>query len=127
MSTGEFSINGQGASIGGVWTQPALTDHPVKIDYIIGGNWRACDDAVVDLTSVGGSVFPNPATDVLNVNVGSLTNANVQLVDVTGKVAASATGVSGTTSFNTSSVTAGLYVLNVSSASGTSTAKILVK
>lgn len=72
------------------------------------------------------SVYPNPASAVVNVNVGSASNAIVQLTDVTGKVVASVSGVSGTTVINTN-VPAGLYVVSVTSASGVVTSKVIVK
>lgn len=129
LSTGEFSVNGQGASVDGAWAQPAITDHSISIDYIRGGDYAACagSSSATDLAAIGGSVFPNPATDVVNVNVGSATGASVQLVDVTGKVVAAATGVSGTVALSISDVPAGLYVVNVASAAGNSTSKVLVK
>jgi hypothetical protein len=71
------------------------------------------------------SIYPNPATDIVNIVVGS-GNANVSLSSVTGAVVASATG-SGTVSLNTSNVPAGLYVVSVSSATGVTTAKVVVK
>ena len=71
------------------------------------------------------SVYPNPATDVLNVSVGA-GNANVQLSSVTGAVVASANG-SGNVVLSTSTVPAGLYVVTVNSASGTTTSKVVIK
>jgi hypothetical protein len=71
------------------------------------------------------SVYPNPATDVLNVAVGA-GNANVQLSSVTGAVVASANG-SGNVVLSTSTVPAGLYVVTVNSASGTTTSKVVIK
>ena len=67
------------------------------------------------------------ASAVVNVNVGSATNATVELTDVTGKVVASVSGVSGTTAINTSNVPAGLYVVSVKSAAGVVTSKVVVK
>jgi len=124
LSTGEFSINGAGASVNGAWAQPAITNHPVTIDFIKGG--ADCTPASVsDIASAGVSVYPNPATDVVNVAVGS-DNSSVTLSDVTGAVVASANG-SGTVALSTANVPAGLYVVSVNSAAGTTTAKVVVK
>lgn len=71
------------------------------------------------------NVYPNPASDVLNVVVGS-GNASVSLSSVTGAVVASAAGT-GTVALNTSNVPAGLYVVTVSSGAGVTTAKVVVR
>jgi len=123
LSTGEFSINGQGASVDNAWVQPAITNHAVSVDFIKGG--ANCDVSVADVATSDLSVYPNPATDVVNVAVGS-DNANVTLSDVTGSVVASATG-SGTIALSTANVPAGLYVVSVRSAAGVTTSKVVVK
>jgi hypothetical protein len=80
---------------------------------------------VATATAASVSVYPNPATDVVNVVVGS-DNASVQLVSLTGAVVASGNG-SGTVALSTANVSAGLYVVSVSSATGTTIAKVVVK
>jgi len=60
LSTGEFSINGAGASVNGAWAQPAITNHPVTIDYIKGGavctvstNPATCSDGIKNQDETG--------------------------------------------------------------------------
>lgn len=84
-------------------------------------------NSVQSLESVNGSVFPNPATDVVNVDLGSTSNASVELSDVTGKVVASVNAASGVVALSTANVPAGLYVVSVRSEAGVSTSKVLVK
>lgn len=71
------------------------------------------------------AVYPNPASDVVNVVVGG-GNASVQLVSLTGSVVASANG-SGTVALSTAGISAGLYVVSVNSAVGTTTSKVVIK
>jgi hypothetical protein len=80
---------------------------------------------VASVSAASISVYPNPATDKVNVTVGS-GNASVSLSDVTGAVVASGNG-SGTVALSTANVSAGLYVVSVSSAAGTTTSKVVVK
>lgn len=73
------------------------------------------------------SVFPNPATDVINVaNVQGL-NA-IQIVDLNGRTVKSVNfgGVS-EASVNVSDLTAGVYMMNIATEKGTSTQKIVKK
>ncbi len=84
-------------------------------------------ESATSVASLGGNVYPNPANDVVNVNVGSATNATVVLTDITGKVVSSVSGVSGTTTINTSAVPAGLYIVSITSANGVATEKVTVQ
>jgi hypothetical protein len=99
-----------------------VTGATVSVDFIRFG------EAFVGVSNVSVesiSVYPNPASDIVNVVVGSA-NASVSLTDVTGKVVASATG-SGTVVLSTTDVPAGLYVVSVKSDEGVTTAKVIVK
>ena len=88
---------------------------------------EAGGSSAAEVKSESVSVYPNPATDIVNVNVGTAANATVELTDVTGKVVASVSGVSGSTAINTAAVPAGLYVVSVTSANGVTTSKVVVK
>jgi len=73
-------------------------------------------------------VFPNPATDALNVEVNLDEVANVQIVDLTGKVVATQTvSNQGTATFNTANLSSGLYIVSIQTANGVVTEKVLVK
>ncbi len=71
------------------------------------------------------SVYPNPATDVLNINVPSSVELNgVVLYDVLGK-ATNVTLSNG--QINVSSLSRGMYILNVSTSAGTLTEKVIIE
>jgi hypothetical protein len=74
------------------------------------------------------SVFPNPASDVVNVVLASSDAATVELADLAGQVVSSQ-AVNGTNlvAVSTSNVTSGVYVVNVRSANGVATQKVVVK
>ncbi|RZL17903.1 MAG: T9SS type A sorting domain-containing protein [Pedobacter sp.] len=94
------------------------------------------DDVLVSTTSVGGvndqlasqfSVFPNPATNVVNIsnNNNILVNA-VQIVDLNGRTVKSVKfdGVV-SAEINISDLSSGMYMMTVSSDKGTMTKKIV--
>lgn len=60
-------------------------------------------------------VFPNPATDIVNVNVETANNneVTVEIVDLSGKTLEINKVVENKTSFNTSKYSNGIYVINV--------------
>ena len=82
----------------------------------------------------GVSVYPNPASDNIAVNY-SLNNASdvtIELVDVAGKIAATQSVVAqeaGTNnvSFETSSLNAGVYFVNIHTEAGSITKKFIKK
>ena len=84
-----------------------------------GDNALSVGDAIEDIVSV----FPNPATTVLNVNVPSNIEVNsANLYDVLGKD----TGVQLVDGqMNTSNLARGVYILNVNTEAGTLTQKIV--
>ncbi len=71
------------------------------------------------------SVYPNPASDVLNIKVPSSVELNgVVLYDVLGK-AANVTLSNG--QINVASLSRGMYILNVSTSAGTLTEKVIIE
>jgi hypothetical protein len=72
-------------------------------------------------------VYPNPATDVVNVNFKEVTTASVSVMNVAGKEVMSAS-VNGTqTSFSTVSLSNGVYFVKVDNGASTQIKKIVVK
>ena len=71
------------------------------------------------------SVFPNPATDVLNINVPSTIDLETAtLYDVLGKV----TNVSlSNGQINVANLARGVYILNVETSAGTLTEKVIIE
>lgn len=104
---------------------PALSNDTITVDYIKFG-----DDvnSVSEVAAVQFSVYPNPASDVVNVNLASASAATVELADLAGKVVSTQV-VNGTNSVavNTSGLPAGLYVVTVKTANGSSSQKVTVK
>ena len=124
----------------GIFRQPIS---PVNID---GGEWYMAgwagvsapsmalgifDPAELGLeeNSIGGTAFPNPANDKVNVSLNAEGDAMLTVADVTGKVAFAApiTLVNGTTTVDISSLASGVYTFNVALESGETTSFSVVK
>lgn len=80
---------------------------PVVVDVTLGNE-------TIDSTSVG--VYPNPSNGIFNVVVKE--NANVQVIDFSGKVIVNQTVKAGESSMNISSVGTGVYFLKVTTEKG---------
>ena len=98
-------------------------------------DYGEAEDYLVNLTTPTASrtgqnavvlhAFPNPATAVLTVQVGSATpQAQVTLTDLAGRVLQIAPVTNQTASFNLSSLAAGIYLVRYQDASTTSTIKV---
>ncbi|HSI91364.1 MAG TPA: T9SS type A sorting domain-containing protein, partial [Adhaeribacter sp.] len=64
------------------------------------------------------SLYPNPASDMLNINLGTIAKAEVTVMDLTGKQVAEAKAVAGAASLNVANLKAGSYLLRVKTAEG---------
>ena len=101
----------------------------VELDeMILADNWD--DVNYVGVTSVkennieGLNIFPNPATELLNITSNSLAEKNVQLFDLTGKKVLDVTTVS---QINVSSLNAGIYVAKINENGKTATRKVIIR
>ena len=72
----------------------------------------------------GLNIFPNPATELLNITSNSLAEKNVQLFDLTGKKVLDVTTVS---QINVSSLNAGIYVAKINENGKTATRKVIIR
>src|SRR5690606_23265803 len=75
------------------------------------------------------SIYPNPSSDVINItNASNILLNGVEIIDLNGRVVKSAkfNGVS-EAQVNISDLSAGMYLMNVSSDQGTTTKKIVKK
>jgi hypothetical protein len=99
-------------------------------------DWIAFGDAeqpVVESTdeilSSSFNIYPNPATDVLNIKFDANSETSVNLMDLTGKIVASQNAQAGavTTAFQIADLNAGIYFVNVKSANGSATQKVVIK
>lgn len=66
-----------------------------------------------DVAPVMVSVYPNPTTDLVQVDLGSLENVNLSLVNLNGRVLESYAGQSGLLSFNVAGYPAGIYIVQL--------------
>ena len=123
-------------NIGGVAFELGKTDGTnrdefsgtVSVDYIKFGtdvDVQSTEKTVVE----GFNVFPNPATDILNVKFDATSATTVELTDLTGKVVSSQLVQAGAvnTTFATTDINAGIYFVNVKNAAGVTTQKVVIK
>jgi len=88
---------------------------------------RKGDEPELGITKVNTltvSAYPNPASDVLTVNIEQ--PATLQLINAVGEIVTTA-NINGTTNINVSSLNKGLYFLTVTADSGSTTQKIIVR
>jgi len=74
------------------------------------------------------SIYPNPATDVLNINLSGLqdlTGLSLQILDITGKTVY--TTNENITKVDVSSLTSGIYLLKINTEKGVYNQKIIIK
>jgi hypothetical protein len=103
-----------------------VTGATVTIDFIrLGEAATSVNETVV----TGFNVYPNPATDALNVKFDASAVTTVELTDLTGKVVATQTAQAGanTVNFATANVNAGVYFVNVKNVNGSTTQKVVIK
>lgn len=79
-----------------------------------------------DVTALQFTVYPNPASDFLSVNLGSLNTANVTLYDTSGRIVL-VTKLSGSGDINVSSLSAGIYHLEINAESIRTIKQIVIK
>ncbi|MFT4899506.1 MAG: hypothetical protein ACI9U0_001304 [Flavobacteriales bacterium] len=98
----------------------------VTIDFIrLGEAATSVNETVV----TGFNVYPNPATDALNVKFDANAVTTVELTDLTGKIVATNIAQAGasTVNFATANVNAGVYFVNVKNVNGSTTQKVVIK
>jgi hypothetical protein len=59
------------------------------------------------------SVYPNPANNSLNVSIERKENAKATLISLQGNVISEFDIINGSAALNTSSISEGLYIINV--------------
>lgn len=83
---------------------------------------------VQEINNAGFAVYPNPATNVLNIQLkNELNNAMVSIVEATGRVVLSQTITSKSSVIDVSMLRGGLYIIRVNNTSTVSSAKVLIK
>lgn len=101
----------------------------VTIDYINEKGWGVSVNNVNSNDFM--SLYPNPATDVLNIDVKMLgsADAEIELIDLNGKVVYSAAGYNTASGFsiNVADLNKGLYMVRIKNGDFISTAKINIQ
>lgn len=83
--------------------------------------------SIEETTNNSFEVYPNPASDVVNIKFNDATNAAISVLNLAGKEVMSST-VNGTqTSFSTSSLTNGVYLIKVSNGTDVQITKVIVR
>ncbi|MDP4800014.1 MAG: T9SS type A sorting domain-containing protein [Crocinitomicaceae bacterium] len=101
----------------GTWYAAGFgSDLPSSVAIAVSDN----DVSVAELNTVAGKAFPNPANDVVTVAIEGEGTAQLTVTDVAGKVAMSASLnlAAGQDNVNIASLTAGLYIFNVTLENG---------
>ena len=125
MYSVDITVTGE-ATAASSWAPAALSGETVVFEYIMGG---ADQESASEVVAAGLNVYPNPATDVLNVNFDATSATTVELVDLTGKVVETSVSEAGsvTTQFATTNINAGVYFVNVKNLNGSTTSKVVIK
>ena len=80
-----------------------------------------------EISTTDFSVYPNPASEVININSTKMLNAAVTISDLTGKVVKTSTINGLTASVNTSGLNSGIYYVTITEGSSTSTQKVVIR
>ncbi len=79
----------------------------------------------IDTTEV--SVYPNPSKGLFNVEMGSISNASLSVLDITGKVIVSKNAVSNRETLDLSNFTKGVYFLKIETSNHLITKKLMIE
>jgi hypothetical protein len=118
------------SAIGWAITVGEITNNgKLSFDWISIGDAEVVPSSKEDLNVEGFNVYPNPASDVLNIKFDANSETSVNLMDLTGKIVASQNAQAGTvtTAFQIADLNAGIYFVNVKSANGSATQKVVIK
>jgi hypothetical protein len=79
-----------------------------------------------EISSADFSVYPNPASEVININSSKMLNATISVTDLTGKVVKTSTINGLPASVNTSGLNNGIYYVTITNGNSTSTQKVVI-
>jgi hypothetical protein len=88
-------------------------------------NVDACTGLSKNATSENIMVYPNPASDVVNVVLSSGAISSIQVVDVTGRLVLSSNGSGNTAAIDLQSLSNGVYYVKVSTGNSTDMIKVI--
>lgn len=100
----------------------------------LGTSWGQAEDYTINVTALGVSnvdrsqakVYPNPVTDVVNIDASSKVNT-VAVYDLSGKVVSTHTLNAVKNQINLGKLTSGVYMLKIDTENGTQTVKVVKK
>ena len=72
-------------------------------------------------------VYPNPASEVININSNKMLNASITILDLTGKVVKTSSMNGLTSSVNTSDLMSGVYYVTITDGTSVATEKVVIK
>ena len=92
------------------------------------GYYTTAELSAQSISSLGGRVYPNPVSDVVNVEMPSNVVVNrYSVLDLQGREVAASNGLNGNTMrINVSDLAKGNYILKLDTDAGVSTQKIMV-
>jgi hypothetical protein len=73
------------------------------------------------------NVYPNPATDMINVSFNEVVNGTVSIINIAGKEVLNATVNGAQTSISTTTLSSGVYYVQLNNGNSTQIDKIVVK
>ncbi|MBM3452864.1 MAG: T9SS type A sorting domain-containing protein, partial [Bacteroidetes bacterium] len=73
------------------------------------------------------SIYPNPASEVINIHSNKLLNATVSVTDLTGKVVKNSTISGLNASINTSGLNNGIFFVTITDGNSVATEKVVIK
>jgi hypothetical protein len=79
----------------------------------------------IDATEV--SVYPNPSKGLFNVDLGSITMADISVLDITGKIIISKKGISNREILDLTSSAKGIYFLQIETSNRLITKKLVIE
>jgi major membrane immunogen (membrane-anchored lipoprotein) len=126
-------------------TSPMGKSYSIRVKPFVGGAWnnfgtvctlsvaaarlmnpRAADlkSSLTDLVTV--DIFPNPTSDVLNLKLSEEITDTINIMDLTGRVINSVKTTTSLTTFSTEDLSAGTYIMNITSDKGSANVKFVV-
>ncbi len=127
----DMNYNTTAASLNVSLTQVTYTD----INFERSNSQKTIVPVTSGISNINGKVvsftaYPNPATDVININWNNLSDdkATINITDISGKkVFSSEVKMDANAAINISNIRPGFYFLNVQTESGSNTQKLLIQ
>jgi hypothetical protein len=104
---------------------PGAGGNALYIDEVeIGSSAKIATINSIELEGV--SIFPNPANEVINIVIEEGTAGTITLRDINGRLISNSSFLNGKTSVNTQDFVNGIYFIQVETAKGSTTKKVIL-